>query len=67
MRRRMIGFLVAGESGHVASTVAANYRIPESTCRRHLEDLVSLAILDRFGEKPVMWRASKWLKESWPS
>ena len=65
MRRQIIEFLVGEDAAHVASTIGARCRIKESTCRRYLDDLVSLEILDRFGEGPVQWRASEWLSENW--
>lgn len=50
---------------HSAATIGGRCRIKESTCRRHLEDLMALEILDREGFETALWGASEWIRDRW--
>ncbi|MGO8873504.1 MAG: helix-turn-helix domain-containing protein [Acidimicrobiales bacterium] len=65
-RRRMIEFLVSEDTAHTTATIAARCRLPQSTVRRYLEDLVALEILELIGTRPEEWKATAGILDRWP-
>ncbi len=65
MRRSVLDVLLA--AGHDASTatVAGHCRLPQTSARRHLQELRALGLVDLTGERPERWRASEWLDTRW--
>lgn len=65
MRMAAIQWLVGHGSAHASGTIAANLRLPETTVRRHLDDLRALGVLDLQGDRPGLWAPSAWLRDAW--
>ena len=65
IRKRIIDMSVAGSAHHTTATIAAHCGLPQTTVRRHLEDLVALGLLALVGWNPEQWMASDWLAERW--
>ena len=64
-RRRVIEFLAARPGGHSTARISGDCRLPETTVRRHLQDLMAHAVVEFLGNFPERWSASEWLLDSW--
>ena len=64
-RRSIVENLLSRPGVHTTSNVAGHCGLPNSTARRHLEDLVAHGVLERTCDDPELWEASEWLTESW--
>lgn len=64
-RRAIVEDLLARPGVHATANVAGHARLPSTTARRHLEDLVAHGVLELTCEDPELWEASDWLIESW--
>ena len=64
-RRAIVENLLLRPGVHATSSVAGYCGLPNTTARRHLEDLVAHGVLVRTCSDPELWEASEWLTESW--
>ena len=64
-RRWIVENLLLRPGVHTTSNVAGHCGLPNTTARRHLEDLVAHGVLERTCDDPELWEASEWLTESW--
>lgn len=64
-RRKVLDYLMADPVAHATSAIAGHCRLPETTTRRHLQDLYAHEVIERVGEYPERWRPSAWLRETW--
>lgn len=64
-RRSIVENLLARPGVHATANVAGHAGLPNTTARRHLEDLVAHGVLVRTCDNPELWEASEWLVESW--
>ncbi|MDA8313867.1 MAG: hypothetical protein M0010_01615 [Actinomycetota bacterium] len=65
MRRSVLDVLVASDHDFSTATVAGRCRLPQTTTRRHLQELTALALVDLTGDRPERWRASESLVARW--
>ena len=65
LRRKVIDVLLAAHFDSATATVAGRCRLPQTTARRHLQELVALGIAEQTGEGPERWRAAEWLVGRW--
>ncbi len=65
LRRKVIDALLAASFDPATATVAGRCRLPQTTARRHLQELVALGIAELTGEGPERWRAAEWLVDKW--
>lgn len=65
VRRSILDVLVTEECEHATSSIAGRIRLPDTTTRRRLQELVSLHVLDPVGSAPERWRASDCLRDPW--
>jgi DNA-binding IclR family transcriptional regulator len=47
------------------STVAGFAQLPETTARRHLQDLTAIGVVEHIGDFPERWRLSEWVADLW--
>jgi hypothetical protein len=66
-RRRVIEALLDAALDLATSTVGGRVGLPDTSARRHLQDLRALGIIERTGAGPERWGASAWLREQWRS
>lgn len=64
-RRSIVEYLLSRSGVHATSNVAGHCGLPNTTARRHLEDLVAHGVLERTCDDPELWEASEWLAGSW--
>ena len=64
-RRRVLDTLTGRSRGRATATVAGFTGLPETTARRHLEDLTAIGVVERTGEFPTCWRLSEWAADLW--
>ncbi len=64
-RRRIIEVLIDSTGEHATAAIAGHCRLPPTTVRRSLGDLVALDVVEFVGPSPDRWMASEWLRESW--
>ena len=64
-RRRVLDTLTGGRFDRATSTVAGFARLPETTARRHLEDLAAIGVVEHTGGFPDRWRLAEWVADSW--
>jgi hypothetical protein len=64
-RRSIVEDLLARPGAHATSNVAGHCGLPNTTARRHLEDLVAHGVLVRTCDDPELWEPSEWLTQSW--
>ncbi len=65
VRRSVLDVIMATESDLATATVAARCRLPQSSVRRHLQELLALGLCDLTGDHPERWCASTWLRDHW--
>jgi hypothetical protein len=66
VRRSIVEALTPSGYPKATATLAARARLPETTVRRHLQDLDALGVVDRIpGDGPETWRAGEWLYAAW--
>lgn len=65
LRRKVIKVLLAAQFDSATATVAGRCRLPQTTARRHLQELVALGIAELTGEGPERWRPAEWLVTRW--
>lgn len=65
MRRKVLQTLVASELDCTTATIAGRCRLPQTTARRHLQELAALGLCDLTGDRPERWCVSGWLAERW--
>jgi hypothetical protein len=65
MRRSVLDVLLAAGHDASTSTIAGHCRLPQTSARRHLQELTALGLVDLTGERPERWRASEWLETRW--
>ncbi len=65
LRRTVIDVLLAAPLDAATATVAGRCRLPQTTVRRHLQELVALGLAELSGERPERWRVAEWLVERW--
>lgn len=65
VRKKVIDVLLGSDGEMATATVAARCRLPETTVRRRLVDLVALGVIDLSGTHPERWAASAWLQDRW--
>jgi hypothetical protein len=64
-RKSVLEYLMAEPTEHSTGSVAGHCRLPETTVRRHLEDLNAHGAVDATGTHPERWAASAWLRDQW--
>jgi hypothetical protein len=64
-RRRVLDTLAGRSLDRATSTVAGFARLPETTPRRHLEDLTAIGVVERRGDFPACWCLSEWAADLW--
>ena len=50
---------------HATATIAGHCRLPETTTRRHLQDLNAHGVVDKVGDYPERWVVSDWTMDRW--
>ncbi len=64
LRRRVINAALAADHPMTTATFAARCDIPQTSVRRHLEDLAALGVVAKVHhEPPETWAPSEWLSE----
>jgi hypothetical protein len=51
------------DTEHSLSSVSGRVRLPETTARRHVEDLTAHGVLDLVGRQPDRWVLSNWTRD----
>jgi hypothetical protein len=64
-RRRVLDTLTGRAPDRATSTVAGFARLPETTARRHLQDLTAIGVVEHTGDFPECWRLSEWAADLW--
>ena len=64
-RRRVLDTLAGRSLDRATSTVAGFACLPETTARRHLQDLTAIGVIERRGDFPECWRLSEWAADLW--
>jgi hypothetical protein len=64
-RRRVLDTLTGRSLDRSTSAVAGFARLPETTARRHLEDLTAIGVVERTSDFPECWRLSEWAADLW--
>lgn len=62
-RRRVLDVLVRTDLGCTTSTVAGRARLPDSTARRHLQDLTAHGAVNLVVQAPERWSLSNWARK----
>jgi len=65
LRRRVIDALLESEDNLTTATVAGRCSLPQTSVRRHLENLTAHKLLEKAGDHPERWGLSSWLREHW--
>jgi hypothetical protein len=65
LRRRVLDVLVDTDAELSTAAVAGRCAVPQTSTRRHLEELTALGVTERTGEYPERWAVSAWLRERW--
>ena len=65
LRRKVLDVSVDTDAELSTATVAGRCAVPQTSTRRHLEELTALGVLERTGEFPERWVVSAWLRERW--
>jgi hypothetical protein len=64
-RRRVLDTLTGRSLDRATSTVAGFTGLPETTARRHLQDLTAIGVVEHTGDFPECWRLSEWAADLW--
>jgi hypothetical protein len=64
-RRCVLDTLTGRSLDRSTSAVAGFARLPETTTRRHLQDLTAIGVVERTGDFPETWRLSEWAADLW--
>ncbi len=64
-RRRVLDTLTGRALDRSTSAVAGYARLPETTARRHLQDLTAIDVVEHTGDFPECWRLSEWAADLW--
>jgi hypothetical protein len=64
-RRRVLDTLIGRSLDRSTSAVAGFAGLPETTARRHLQDLTAIGVVERTGDFPECWRLSEWAADLW--
>jgi len=64
-RRNVLERLMGLGGTHATATIAGHCRLPETTTRRHLQDLNAHGVVDKVGDYPERWVVSDWTMERW--
>ena len=64
-RRTVLEKLTGSGATHSTAALAGLCRLPQTTTRRHLEDLHAHVVVDKVGEGPERWVASERAKGQW--
>lgn len=67
IRRSIVEFLVGSGREHATALIAGRCRVPETTARRHLQDLGALRVIEQVHHAPETWIAGPWLRDAWAS
>ena len=65
LRRKVLDVLIDADAELSTASVAGRCAVPQTSIRRHLEELTALGVTERTGEYPVRWAISAWLRERW--
>ena len=65
LRRKVLDVLLPGHNELSTTTIAVRCRLPETSVRRHLYELMSHRVIDQTGDHPERWAASAWLRDRW--
>jgi predicted ArsR family transcriptional regulator len=57
--------LVESKSTMATKLVAGRCRLPETSVRRHLQDLHAHGVIDLLDYGPELWEVSQWTTERW--
>jgi IclR helix-turn-helix domain len=63
-RCRVSEYLIANPGAHATAAIAVHCRLPPTTTRRHLQDLMAHGVVDFMGDHPERWAASAWLRNT---
>jgi hypothetical protein len=64
-RRTVLETLMGLGDIHSTASLAGHCRRPQTTTRRHLEDLNAHGVVDRLGDHPERWVVSDWTLKRW--
>jgi hypothetical protein len=64
-RRRVLDTLTGRSLDRATATVAGFTGLPETTARRHLQDLTAIGVVEHTGDFPECWRLSEWAADLW--
>jgi hypothetical protein len=62
-RRSVLDVFRDKDSEHSLSFIAGRVRLPETTARRHVEDLTAHEVLEHIGGSPERWVLSAWTRD----
>lgn len=65
LRRRVLDVLMASKGSLTTSSVAGRCALPQSSVRRHLQDLHAHGVLTMTWEAPETWEVSDWTMGQW--
>ena len=64
-RRRVLDTLTGRPLDRSTAAASGFACLPETTARRHLEDLTAIGVVERTGAFPERWRLSEWAADLW--
>jgi hypothetical protein len=64
-RRTVLECLMGLGGAHATAAIAGHSRLPDTTSRRHLQDLNAHGVVDKVGDYPERWVVSDWTMDQW--
>jgi hypothetical protein len=65
LRRRVLQELVDSRKPHATAVIAARCALPQTSVRRHLQDLTAHGVLTMTYDSPETWAVSDWTSQQW--
>jgi hypothetical protein len=65
LRRKVLDVVIAADREMTTATIAARCELPQTSVRRHLEDLTAHRVLEKVHHEPEIWAISEWTRAQW--